>query len=359
MADDAQLKSALLALITDKRKQVWAQVRSIESRFRDDISVEVSRRWQTWMGLPQESVIDLAAPFVFRQKDLKQGLAFSRHDVLRGFVRKERPLPTDTTEAARSISRRVRSASASSGNSGARSRSGTLMDGHQLEAAGQRIATNLRSLVSAPSAAAALSVLESTGAASRMAVEASVVGMKAGVGQVKARMEAVRGKMAEEMAHALDPLAGRGGAQDPRDYTARLASEYAEVLALGRGGRESEKKGARRKAGGSAAAAGGGADERCAVSTVSLQTAFGLSSVLPFVPVISSSVGSGMASIAGGKTSNSTALADGYSSYFGRVFTAPLQAEDGDTVLFAAPTPAKRRAADNEGGAPKAGGGAP
>jgi len=56
LTQDKPLCDAILALLTDKRKHVWAAIRLLESRFRDDLSIEISRRWVRWMGMPPDYV---------------------------------------------------------------------------------------------------------------------------------------------------------------------------------------------------------------------------------------------------------------------------------------------------------------
>jgi hypothetical protein len=49
LLQDAEVESAILRLLSDHRRRIWAEVRALEAKFRDDISMEVARRWARWM----------------------------------------------------------------------------------------------------------------------------------------------------------------------------------------------------------------------------------------------------------------------------------------------------------------------
>ena len=53
LSKDSAVTEAIVALLSENRKRVWASVRLLESRFRDDLSIEFSRRWAVWMGMPE------------------------------------------------------------------------------------------------------------------------------------------------------------------------------------------------------------------------------------------------------------------------------------------------------------------
>jgi hypothetical protein len=56
LAADGPLIEAMTALLSDKRKQVWALVRALENRFRDDLTIECARRWAAWTAMQPEVV---------------------------------------------------------------------------------------------------------------------------------------------------------------------------------------------------------------------------------------------------------------------------------------------------------------
>lgn len=338
LSQDSAVKEAMLALISDKRKQVWGQVRLLESRMRDDVSTELARRWQHWMGMPAGYVADLARPYVFRAKDLTRSLGFMRSDLAVGFVRKGK---------ARGGQSHVADASSRSGKDGGQR--STSVDTRELERAGRKIAGNLRSLVTAPSKEAAQAVLQATGQASLMAVGAGVALTRAaaekgkaaalaGVEKAKGTFAHAREKMAEEVAQMVVPLDEREK-EDPRNYQARLASQYSDALAIGGvtplPGASGSAGGRRQRdlAPGKSSPPADGSDSGL------VQTAFGMSAVLPqnLTGKISSSVATGMASIAGGEKLQSHALVGEYKEFWTRHFVAPLQSEDGEQVVFAAP----------------------
>lgn len=86
LGSDEEVEKALLLLLADHRRRVWAEIRSLEAKFRDDVDVEVARRWQHWMSMPADYVRDVAAPFVFRKDELQRGLRFSRNELRLGAV---------------------------------------------------------------------------------------------------------------------------------------------------------------------------------------------------------------------------------------------------------------------------------
>ena len=61
LCKDEALTAAIVALLSENRKRVWAAVRLLESRFRDDLSIELARRWAVWMGMPGDYVADVRA----------------------------------------------------------------------------------------------------------------------------------------------------------------------------------------------------------------------------------------------------------------------------------------------------------
>jgi hypothetical protein len=83
---DTEVEKAILELLSDFRKRLWAEIRSLEAKFRDDIVMELSRRWQVWMAMPADYVHDIAFDFVFRKKELNAALRFSRSTVAIGPV---------------------------------------------------------------------------------------------------------------------------------------------------------------------------------------------------------------------------------------------------------------------------------
>lgn len=281
LTNDQQIEDAILCLLSDKRKQLWAQARVLESRFRDDLNIEVARRWQSWMAMPREYSRDVTEPFVFRKRDLRRGLGFKRSDLsvgvgqvphtripgeLVGAAASARPTPAgnesvaasatgvpeataNATEAAVSSAAsasddasvsasamRERTSSVGSASiAGRLGRSRTLSNAGSVDTdvfsastRGDRIKGHLKSLVRQPSAALAQAVLEETGrgaleagtkAAHRFAegLDKGVKGMMSVGDRMKAEMQA-----AVSLAPLPDP--------DPKDYQARLREQYADVL---------------------------------------------------------------------------------------------------------------------------------
>jgi hypothetical protein len=105
LADDQEVENAILELVSDFRKRVWAEVRMLETRFRDDLCVEIARRWQVWMSMPRDAVMVSAAPYIFRKRDLAIGLSFKRQSTGFGFV------PVDEEEASLPTPPRAQSSS--------------------------------------------------------------------------------------------------------------------------------------------------------------------------------------------------------------------------------------------------------
>ncbi len=320
LTDDDRLREAILKLLSDKRKQVWAQSRILESRFRDDICVELARRWQYWMAMPREYVREVAEGYVFRNRDLRRGLGYSRMDLAAGLARQP-----DTQNGP--------SSSGSSDGTGLMKALSSA--GSKRSRSSSALGSSLRGLLTAPSAATAQAVIghvkDKAVEAGHLAVNATKFaaekvkgGVTEGVTRVKGGVDRVRA----EMQNALEPL----GQTDPLDYQARLREQYSEVL--GAEGKKVSKSNNKQTA--TFSHAGNNSSTAKPEEDVDgdgsfVQTAFGVSSVLPNMRTISSSMATGIASIAAASSMASPAV-NGYYSYFSKINAAPLRDEDGEMI---------------------------
>lgn len=262
LTEDKQVERAILALLSDKRKQLWAQTRILESRFRDDLSIELARRWQFWMSMPREYVRDVTEPFVFRKRDLRRGLGFRRNDLNLGIIANtdhEYFQNTNTSSASSAYATpgakncpgstkydtETAYASAQETNeylsttTGGGSEGKINIDGYSSTAnissrnnKGNHISASFRDLINTSlpitNLSSAQAVLEGAGnkakevslqAANLMkhGVEKGVTKMRDGVDNLKERFEG---------AISLAPI----NEIDPNDYQARIRAQYEEVL---------------------------------------------------------------------------------------------------------------------------------
>ena len=86
LLSDEGVLAAVLALQSEHRKRVWVEVRALEAKYRDDLDIEIARRWSYWMHVSAARVHDVAADFVFRKRELRRALTFLRSSVRVGFV---------------------------------------------------------------------------------------------------------------------------------------------------------------------------------------------------------------------------------------------------------------------------------
>ena len=100
LLSDEEVQKAILALLNDHRKRVWAAVRALEAKFRDDLGIELARRWQHWMAMAPDLVEATAAPFIFRKRELGRAMGFQRSSLRLGFVGEAHALLVEQ-EAAR------------------------------------------------------------------------------------------------------------------------------------------------------------------------------------------------------------------------------------------------------------------
>lgn len=63
LADSAVMKYVVSALLRDSRKRLWQRIRRVELRLRDDLMIEISRRWRVWFGVHAAAVVVAATPF--------------------------------------------------------------------------------------------------------------------------------------------------------------------------------------------------------------------------------------------------------------------------------------------------------
>ena len=140
LLEDDAVRKAILLLVSDHRRRIWTEVRKLESKFRDDLDLEIARRWQYWMGVPPELVADISADFVFRKRELRESaMGFLRHSLSVGFCGPQyRELLTrqEAKERAERIRRRVerRKTTSASHERGRRQRKQHQQEGEQVGA---------------------------------------------------------------------------------------------------------------------------------------------------------------------------------------------------------------------------------
>jgi hypothetical protein len=124
LLSDEQVHKAILALLNDHRKRVWSQVRTLEAKFRDDLGIELARRWQHWMAMAPELVQATAERFIFRKRELGRAMGFQRSALNVGFVGEAHARlmeeETQRERAAAAARRRLRPRSRSGAGGGGR-----------------------------------------------------------------------------------------------------------------------------------------------------------------------------------------------------------------------------------------------
>ena len=409
LTDDEVLEKAMLILLADKRRELWAQAQLLESRFRDDMTIEISRRWQSWMGMPKDYVKRVSESFIFNRTLLNKGLDFRRSDLNIGIVRAVKPVNEIKMSMEAAIKSPLRPQLATEQTSGTGNTSfdknhsdlfaaNTAATSAHVAAAGV-LKTQLKGLVTAPSAATAQAAL----AATQIAAQAAILDAKAkaqlALVEVKEKSKIAAAIVKEQVEHSVEKIQETAGlvrstmvdavsfqpiaAPDHNDYHARMRDEFIDVLGhdaeVGSEGlifsaqreKRAEDRGQRAIASSShgkdakkeildeaaideeftlaeesrfqslitsptRSGGGGGASRSSSSSSASLvATSFGISSLLPNMQSIRSSVGTGMASITGSMIGGDTTESiTEYYSYFSRVSSEPIRTEDGDVAKF-------------------------
>jgi hypothetical protein len=414
LTDDSVLENAILTLLADKRRELWAQAQLLESRFRDDLTIEISRRWQSWMGMPKEYVKKVSESFIFNRPLLNKGLDFRRADLNIGIVRTVKPvneMNTPMMPDIKSPSHPRPTAQSGSGVGGValteyeKSHSdlfaaNTVATSAHATAAGV-LKTQLKGLVTAPSAASAQAALVATQIAAHAAILDAKAKAQLALVEVKEKSKIAAAIVKEQVEQSVEKIQETAGlvrstmadavsfqpiaAPDNKDYHARMRDEFIDVLGhdaeIGSEGRifsaqreiRVEERGQRALSSSSSSSRGkqtaadilneaeidddeefslaeesrfrstiasptrggsnGGASRSSSGSLVA--TSFGVSSLLPNMQSIRSSVGTGMASITGSMVGGDTTESiSEYYSYFSRVSSEPIRTEDGDVAKF-------------------------
>ena len=413
LTDDTVLEKAILTLLADKRRELWAQAQRLESCFRDDMTIEISRRWQSWMGMPKDYVKRVSESFIFNRTLLTKGLDFRRADLNIGIVRTENPIMSlNASGKNATIDTSLRSTNSNSHlELGATAPLGTtLFEKNHSDlfaansaatiahvAAAGVLKTQLKGLVTAPSAAAAQAALVATQNAAQAAILDAKAKAQLALIEVKEKSKIAAAIVKEQVGHGVEKIQETAGlvrttmveavsfqpisAPDHNDYHARMRDEYIDVLGhdaeVGSEGllfsiqreKKAEDRGLRAIDSSSntiyktgkvqdndeaamdeeftlaeesrfrstvtSPTRGSGVGASRSTSASLVATSFGISSLLPNMQSIRSSVGTGMASITGSMVGGDTTESiSEYYSYFSRVSSEPIRTEDGDITKF-------------------------
>ena len=352
LTKDDVLLNAILTHISDKRAHVWSAVRLLESRFRDDLSIEISRRWQAWMGMPESYAFNISENFVFRRPDLERGLSFKRSEIGTGVMRTAESLAAAAAATANAAAAVAATTSQHSGQPTVASESSngafefpeSRGGGSSSQQRSDNLLSGLRDLVTAPSVGAVHAVFDIARERAKLtfdtAKERAIETARAAKDRVREGAERVRAGIAggmdemrvrlhDEFLHVLEPLDAN---VDTDDYTEHLHRQ-AEHLGLGvkkapadgaanRARSESARDTASGRDSGGSEVLDSASARRKAPALV--QTTFGVSAMLT-VPPIRSSVAAGSATVA------RHGISDALHQYY-RNSQKSISTDDGGTV---------------------------